>query len=196
MALDDILKQVPIDDIAAKLGVSPDVAKEAVEQGGAVLLGGLAKNASTSEGSSAIENALKRHEGATGASKVDDIDQADGGKIVSHILGADEKKVTEKLTESPKTAGIDFGKLLPILAPIVMGLIANANKDKSTKTETAEAQSGGGGIGDVIGGLLGGGKSSGGGGIGDLLGGLLGGGNSSGGGGIGDLLGGLLGGKK
>lgn len=196
MALDDILKQVPIDDIAAKLGVSPEVAKAGVEQGGAVLLGGLAKNASTSEGSSAIENALKRHEGKAGASKVDEIDQADGGKIVSHILGADEKKVTEKLTESKETAGIDFGKLLPILAPIVMGLIANATNDKSTKAETAETQSGGGGIGDVIGGLLGGGNSSGGGGIGDLLGGLLGGGKSSGGGGIGDLLGGLLGGGK
>jgi hypothetical protein len=196
MALDDILKQVPIDDIAAKLGVSPEVAKAGVEQGGAVLLGGLAKNASTSEGSSAIENALKRHEGKAGASKVDEIDQADGGKIVSHILGADEKKVTEKLTESKETAGIDFGKLLPILAPIVMGLIANATKGRSTKTGTAETQSGGGGIGDVIGGLLGGGNASGGGGIGDLLGGLLGGGNASGGGGIGDLLGGLLGGGK
>ncbi len=198
MALDDILKQVPIDDIAAKLGVSPDVAKEAVEQGGAVLLGGLAKNASTTEGSSAIENALKRHEGRTGAAKVEDIDQADGGKIVSHILGDDEKKVTEKLTESPKTAGIDFGKLLPILAPIVMGLIANATKDKSAKSAPSESQPGGGGIGDVIGGILGGGSSSsGGGGIGDILGGILGGGSSSsGGGGIGDILGGLLGGKK
>ncbi|MEV7610107.1 DUF937 domain-containing protein [Microbacterium sp. NPDC089320] len=198
MALDDILKQVPIDDIAAKLGVSPDVAKEAVEQGGAVLLGGLAKNASTAEGSSAIENALKRHEGTTGAAKVDDIDQADGGKIVSHILGDDEKKVTQKLTESEKTAGIDFDKLLPILAPIVMGLIANATKDKSAKSTPSESQSGGGGIGDVIGGILGGGNSSsGGGGIGDILGGILGGGNSSsGGGGIGDILGGLLGGKK
>ncbi|WP_449407533.1 DUF937 domain-containing protein [Microbacterium maritypicum] len=196
MALDDILKQVPIDDIAAKLGVSTDEARAAVEQGGAVLLGGLAKNASTSEGSSAIENALKRHEGKGGAATVDDIDQADGGKIVSHILGADEKKVTQKLTESKETAGIDFGKLLPILAPIVMGLIANANKGK--QSDAGQAQSGGG-IGDVIGGLLGGGNSSGGsgGGIGDLLGGILGGGsNSGGGGGIGDLLGGLFGGKK
>jgi hypothetical protein len=196
MALDDILKQVPIDDIAAKLGVSTDEARAAVEQGGAVLLGGLAKNASTSEGSSAIESALKRHEGKGGAAKVDDIDQADGGKIVSHILGADEKKVTQKLTESKETAGIDFGKLLPILAPIVMGLIANANKGK--QSDAGQAQSGGG-IGDVIGGLLGGGSSSGGsgGGIGDLLGGILGGGsNSGGGGGIGDLLGGLFGGKK
>lgn len=190
MALDDILKQVPIDDIAAKLGVAPDVARAAVEQGGAVLLTGLAKNAATTEGSSAIENALKRHEGAGSASKVDEIDAADGGKIVSHILGSDQKKVTEKLTESTETAGIDFGKLLPILAPIVMGLIANANKGKA---DTAES---GGGIGDIIGGLLGGGNSSAGGGIGDLLGGLLGGGNSSAGGGIGDLLGGLFGGKK
>ncbi|MFB4353967.1 DUF937 domain-containing protein [Microbacterium sp. LS_15] len=175
MALDDILKQVPIDDVAAKLGVSHDEAKAAVEQGGAVLLSGLAKNASTSEGSSAIENALKRHEGTTGAKKVDDIDQNDGGKIVSHILGADEKKVTTKLNESKETAGIDFGKLLPILAPIVMGLIANATKSKDTTAGGGQAQSGGGGLGDVIGGLLGGGDSKSGGGVGDLLGGVLGG---------------------
>lgn len=153
MALDDILSQVPIDDIAKKLGVSPDVAKAAVEQGGAVLLSGLAKNASTDEGSSAIENALKRHEGSKGVSTVDEVDQADGGKIVSHILGADKQNVTDTLTKSDKTAGIDFGKLLPILAPIIMGLIANANKGKQTDAGTS-----GGGLGDIIGGLLGGKK--------------------------------------
>lgn len=200
MALDDILKHVPIDDIAKKLGVSPDVAKQAVEQGGAVLLGGLAKNAETAEGSAAIENALEKHKGAKGATAVDDIDQADGGKIVSHILGGKEKEVTATLTESKQTAGIDFGKLLPILAPIVMGLIANATKGKTETAEAAPEQSGGG-IGDLIGGLLGGSNSNSsgnsGGGIGDLLGGILGGGSNSGsGGGIGDLLGGLLGGRK
>lgn len=196
MALDDILAQVPIDDIAEKLGVSPDVAKAAVEQGGAVLLSGLAKNASTEEGSSAIENALKRHEGSAGATKVDDIDQADGGKIVSHILGAKQQEVTEKLTTSKETAGIDFGKLLPILAPIIMGLIANANKGKAETSDAGAQQSGG--LGDIIGGLLGGGGGNGAstGGIGDIIGGLLGGGSGSSGGGIGDLLGGLFGGKK
>jgi uncharacterized membrane protein YebE (DUF533 family) len=58
---------------------------------------------------------------------------------------------------------------------------------------------GAGGIGDLLGGLLGGQRGDGAaGGLGDLLGGLLGGGRSSGaaggGGGLGDLLGGLLGG--
>ncbi|MDQ0726780.1 DUF937 domain-containing protein [Microbacterium sp. W4I20] len=199
MALDDILKQVPIDDIAEKLGVSHDEAKAAVEQGGAVLLGGLAKNAETEEGSAAIQKALRKHEGSRGPSKVDDVDQADGDKIVTHILGSNKKDVTEKLTESKATAGIDFGKLLPILAPIVMGLIANASKGKTEKAD-AGAQESGGGIGDLIGGILGGGgsgsgSSAGGGGIGDVIGGILGGGKS-GGGGIGDILGGLFGGKK
>ncbi|WP_243231822.1 DUF937 domain-containing protein [Microbacterium sp. CIAB417] len=198
MALDDILQQVPIDDIAAKLGVSPDVAKQAVEQGGAVLLGGLAKNAQSEEGSAAIQKALQKHEGAV-PTKVDDIDQADGGKIVKHVLGDSEQEVTAKLTESKQTAGIDFGKLLPILAPIVMNLIANANKGKSEKSATAGEESGGG-IGDLIGGLVGGGSSSGGGGgLGDLLGGVLGGGSQAGSGGgldLGGLIGGLFGGKK
>ncbi len=69
---------------------------------------------------------------------------------------------------------------------------------------------GGGGLGDLLGGMLGGatsagrtaaGGAQGGGGLGDLLGGLLGGAQgggttnaSAGGGGLGDLLGGLLGG--
>ncbi|WP_309127419.1 DUF937 domain-containing protein [Microbacterium sp.] len=192
MDFDEILKQVPIDDIAERFGVSHDVARQAVQEGGAVLVGGLAKNARTDEGSSAIEKALNRHEGFSGASKVDDVDQADGDKIVKHVLGDEKDDVVEKLTKSEKTAGgIDFGKLLPILAPIIMGLIANANKGK------------GGGIGDILGGLLGGGKqgsSDAGGGLGDILGGLgglLGGGSSSNsGGGIGDILGGLFGGKK
>lgn len=194
MALDDILRQVPIDDIAAKLGVSQDEATAAVEQGGAVLLTGLAKNASTAEGSSAIEDALKRHEGSAPARSVDEIDQNDGGKIVTHILGAKEKEVTEQLTQSKETAGIDFGKLLPILAPIIMGLIANATKGRNAD---AGAEQSGGGIGDIIGGLLGGGSSSAGGtgGLGDIIGGLIGSGGS-GAGGIGDLLGGLFGGKK
>lgn len=198
MDLDEILRQVPIDDIAERFGVSQDVARQAVQEGGAVLLGGLARNAQTAEGSSAIERALNRHDGFSGVSKVDDIDQTDGGKIVGHVLGDRQQEVVNTLTTSDKTAGgIDFGKLLPILAPIIMGVLAGANKGK-----------GGGGLGDILGGLLGGGQQSdgqqsgsAGGGLGDILGGLgglLSGGSNSGGqgGGLGDILGGLFGGRK
>ncbi|WP_285813941.1 MULTISPECIES: DUF937 domain-containing protein [unclassified Microbacterium] len=199
MDIDEILKQVPIGDIAQKLGVSEDVARQAVQEGGAALIGGLAKNAESPEGSAAIEAALAKHDGFSGASSLDDVDEADGEKIVSHVFGGNADQVAQTLTSDQKTAGIDFGKLLPILAPIVMGLIANGQKGST---------GGGGGLGDILGGLLGGGQQQGqaagtGGGLGDILGGLgglLGGGGSgsSGGGGIdiGGLIGGLLGGKK
>lgn len=212
MDIDEILKQVPISDIAQKLGVSDDVARQAVQEGGTALIGGLAKNAQTDEGSAAIEQALAKHGGFSGAASVDDVDQADGEKIVSHVFGDDAPQVSAALTNAPKTAGIDFGKLLPILAPIVMGLIANSHKGATGTAGTAGA-SGGGGLGDILGGLLGGGQSGSGtagssGGLGDILGGLGGlfGGGSAGSGGsapasgtgnvIGDILGGLFGGKK
>ncbi|WP_295012603.1 DUF937 domain-containing protein [uncultured Microbacterium sp.] len=207
MDTDEILSQVPIADIATKLGVSEDVARQAVQEGGAALLGGLAKNAESPAGSAAIEQALAKHDGFTGAASLDDVDEADGEKIVSHVFGDDKHQVAEALTKEPRTAGIDFGKLLPILAPIVMGIIANSQKGKSA---------GGGGLGDILGGLLGGGNqgsapsggsasSGGSGGLGDILGGLgglFGGGSGSSSGAqgagnvIGDILGGLLGGRK
>lgn len=62
------------------------------------------------------------------------------------------------------------------------------------QTRGAAPTSGGGGLGDLVGGMLGGGQQGQGSGLGDLLGGILGGGGQAtgapgGGGGLGDLLG-------
>lgn len=180
--LEDILKVLPIDQIAEKLGVDPATASKAVLEGGGAILGGLQKNAQTPDGASAIEAALGKHQGLGDQVSLDQVDTADGSKILTHVFGDDAGQVAKKLTDEPQTAGIDFGKLLPVLAPIVLGLLAK-NQSSSASSNS------GGGIFDAIGGLLGGGQ---GGGI--DLGGLLGGNGS--GGGIGDLLGGLFGGKK
>jgi hypothetical protein len=175
--MDDILKALPIDDIASRLGVDPGQARQAVEEGGATILSGLQRNAQTPDGAAAIEKALGKHGGEVAGGRVDlnALDTADGEKILGHIFDGQEQAVAQKLTQEPKTAGIDFGKLLPILAPIIMGVIANQQKDKAP---TPDAGSEGGGLGGLIGGLLGGG------------------GSGSSGIDIGGLLGGLLGGKK
>ncbi|GAA3201736.1 DUF937 domain-containing protein [Microbacterium terregens] len=175
--MDDILKALPIDDIASRLGVDPGQARQAVEEGGATILSGLQRNAQTPDGAAAIEKALGKHGGEVAGGRVDlnALDTADGEKILGHIFDGQEQAVAQKLTQEPKTAGIDFGKLLPILAPIIMGFIANQQKDKAP---TQDAGSEGGGLGGLIGGLLGGG------------------GSGSSGIDIGGLLGGLLGGKK
>ncbi|TDN91506.1 DUF937 domain-containing protein [Microbacterium sp. BK668] len=180
---DEILNSLPVNEIAAKLGVDPSVARQAIQEGGATILTGLQRNAQTPEGSQSILNALDKHSGTIGEGTVDvdSVDTADGQKILGHIFGDQQQAVAQKLTSEPQTAGIDFGKLLPILAPIVLGLIAK--KQGSTSGGAGSGTSaGGGGIGDIIGGLLGGSGS--------------GGGSSAGGIDIGGLLGGLFGGRK
>lgn len=175
--LDDILKMLPVDQIAAQLGVDPKVAAQAIQEGGGAILGGLQQNAATPEGASAIDAALGKHRGLGDAVDLDRVDTADGEKILGHIFGDRQQQVAQKLTNEPQTAGIDFGQLLPMLAPVVMGLLA---KDKQ-QAAPRDAAGGGFDVGGLIGGLLGGsGQGS------QAYGGLD----------IGGLLGGLFGGKK
>lgn len=180
---DEILKALPVDEIAAKLGVDPSVARQAIEEGGTTILTGLQQNAQSPEGSQAILNALDKHSGTIGEGPVDvgRVDTADGQKILGHIFGDQQDAVARKLTSAPQTAGIDFGKLLPILAPIVLGLLAKKQRGAEGQGGSGTA-AGSGGISDIIGGLLGGGGASG--------------GSAAGGIDIGGLLGGLFGGKR
>ncbi|BDV29542.1 DUF937 domain-containing protein [Microbacterium terricola] len=172
--IDDILDSLPIDQIASKLGVDPAVAKKAVQEGGATILGGLQRNAATPEGAAAIRKAAGAHAGQDAAVDLDAVDTEDGEKILGHVFGDKHKEVAQKLTDEPQTAGVDFGALLPMLAPIVMGLIAKRGGAASGSEHGAEKDAGG--IGDVIGGLLGGASGSAGGfDVGGLLGGLFGG---------------------
>lgn len=196
MNFDDLLKNIPVGDIAEKLGVDKKTAESAIQQAVPALLGGMTVNAQSSEGAKSLEKALANHE-----AKVDlnAVDPADGEKILGHVFGDKKTDVVSALGQQNEGGMGDLiGKLLPILAPIVMGLLANGmSKGSATSNQTSQSDSSGG-IGDLLGGLLGGGSTSNsGGGLGDLLGGLLGGGGGKNdAGGLGDLLGGLLGGKR
>lgn len=173
--LDDVLKNLPIDEIAAKLGVDGDTAQKGILEGGQAILAGLGKQTQSPERAASLEKALAKHAGEKKIASASDIDVEDGRKILGHIFSGEQETVAKQLTASEKTAGgIDFGQLLPILAPIIMNLIANK------KTEAKEAPEAGGlDLGSLIGGLLGGGSDSRGGGIdlgaiGGLIGGLFG----------------------
>lgn len=202
-ALDDIIADLPIADIAAKLGVDEATAKQAVNEALPALLAGMGANAADPAGAASLEKAVAKHGSklVEGGVNLADVDEEDGKKIVKNVFGDNTDQVVQALDKKEGGAGDLIGKLLPILAPIVLSFLASKflGQGQPSSAEAAAPESSGGGIGDLLGGLLGGGSSSsgGGGGLGDMLGGLLGGGSgSSGGGGLGDLLGGLLGGGK
>jgi hypothetical protein len=216
-SLDELMSQIPIGDVAAKLGVDEQTARAAVEQALPALVGGLEANAKDPGGAASIEKAVTKHPPALvdGGVNLNDVDTNDGEKIVSHIFGPNKEQVVATLGAQPAAAsgqglGPVIGKLLPILAPIVLSYLAKKFQERKPTTETVQPtepmqpkqaqKEPEGGLGGVLGGILGGGSESEskGGGIGDILGSLLGGGSSRGGssGGIGDLLGGLLGGGR
>lgn len=130
-------------------------------------------------------------------------DPQDGEKIVRHIFGGNTDQVVNQLAGSRNALGSGMlAKLLPILAPIVMQWLAGKWSQRSGGGLGGGAATRGGGTGQAPAGFptsgnAGAQASAGGtqahqGGLGDLLGGLLGGS----GGGLGDLLGGLLGGGR
>ncbi len=138
--------------------------------------------------------------------------QEEGNSILNHIFGGQKAEVENQLSANTGISMSKIGPLLGMLAPLVMGYIGREKQNNSV---------GAGGLGDLLGGILGGAQSQaqaqpanplndilgqvlGGGGmqqasnnpLNDILGGMLGGGQQQQQqGGLGGLLGGLLGGR-
>ncbi len=192
--IEGLMKELPIGDIAQRLGVDEATAKQAIDQALPTLFGGLQANAQDPAGERSIAEAVSQHPPSLveGGVNLSDVDESDGEKIVSHVFGGNKEQVVQTLGGLPKGGGKALQeKLLPILAPIVLSYLAKQLGGKGGKG----AGGLGGVLGDILGSAAGGSK---GGGVGDILGDLLGGGGAKGkgGGGIGHILGGLLGGGR
>lgn len=193
-SFDDLLSQVPIAQIADKLGVDQATATTAVQAALPTLLGGLQANAAQPQGAASLLGALDQHGGLVeGSGSVDlgQVDVADGAKIVDNVFGDEKNTVISALGATESTGGNDLvAKLLPILAPIVLAYLAKQLTGGGAAAPAPQPQAQGG-LGDLLGGLLGGSSNSGG--IGGAIGEAL---SKNAGGALGSVLGGLLGGKR
>jgi len=187
--IDDLLSQLPIDQIASRLGVDPQTAQAAVEHALPALLGGLHANAQNPASAAALGNALSNHDPnlLDNGVNVDQVDTADGSKIVGHVFGGNQDQVVSQLGSLSGVGGGLIAKVLPLLAPIVMAYLAKQFFGQGSSTSSAGSASGslapsssgsGGGLADILGGLLGGGSGLNLGSILGSLGGLLGGGTT------------------
>ena len=176
--LDDIARLVPIDQVAAQLGVDTTTARSAVDAALPALVGGMQANAQDPGGASALLGALLGKDTSllSGGVSLADVDTDDGSKIVGHVFGENTDQVVAALGSTGKAGPGLLARLLPILAPIVMAYVAKrVTGGEAGTAPTTATQASSGGLGDILGSILGGGSSSGGG-LGSILGGLLGGG--------------------
>jgi hypothetical protein len=183
--LNDLLAQLPIDQIAQRLGVDPATAEQAVQHALPALVGGLHANAQDPAAAASLADALSQHDnGLTdGTVDLDQVDTADGAKIVNHVFGANHDAVVSQLGGLGELGGGLVKSLLPMLAPIVMSYLAK--QFLGGAHGGSDGSGSGGGLGGGLGGMLG-----------QVLGGALGGGSGAGGVDLGSILGGLLGGGR
>ncbi|MBD3904604.1 DUF937 domain-containing protein [Chryseobacterium sp. Ch-15] len=163
----------------------------------------------------ALNNALdKDHDGSilNDTSQLE-ARQNEGGSILSHVFGSEKGNVENQLSQNTGISIDKIGPILAMLAPVIMGYIGKEKQQNNV---------GAGGLGDLLGGILGGAQNqaqqqqsnplndilgsvlgggqsqSSGNPLNDILGSVLGGGGQQKqqqGGGLGDILGGLFGGK-
>jgi hypothetical protein len=170
--LNSSMGQSIIKSIAGNLGMDEKEASGAVSAAIPTILAGMTKNAQTKEGAESLNRAIEsKHDG----SLLDNLSnmlqghtqelQDDGDGILGHVFGNNRSVIEQRISKKTGVSSGKIGPLLAILAPIVMAYLGKEKSQSST---------GAGGIGDLLGGLLGGGSQTrSGGGIMDFISGAL-----------------------
>jgi hypothetical protein len=192
-AVDDILAEIPMDQLAAQLGIDQATAEQMTRQAIPALLGGMQANAEDPSGARSLAGALDQHPSDVidGGVDLNQVDADDGEKIVGNIFGPNQDQVAQTLDGGlgGGQTGDLIKKLLPILAPIVLSYLSKRflgqNQSRGGQNPLDSILSGGASgssnpLNDMLNSMLGGGaagRASGqpaGGSILDMLGGLLG----------------------
>ena len=195
-----------ISGASQQLGQGEEQTTSALSAALPLILGAMKNNASTPDGASGLLKALgnNNHSGGImdnlgsilGGGNIDQNVLDDGAGILGHVFGGKEQNVANAVS---KSSGVDLGSAMNILkvaAPLVMGFLGKETRQNNVSTQS--------GIGDLLGGMLGGNSKQSqslvtslldadgdGSVIDDIAGMLMGGGKNKGG--LGGLLGGLFG---
>jgi hypothetical protein len=171
------------DDIGARIGADPAQTQQAISVALPALLQSL--QGQTSPGSG-LQQALEQdHDGSILDNLAGYVNgtanlgprTTDGQGILDHLLGGQQPQVVNALSSQTGLNASSIMQLLPMLAPIVMGMLG---RQARTTGSTSSSSGGFGDRGGILGGLLGGsgaGTGTGSGGLGDVLGSILGGGD-------------------
>src|SRR5690242_8696388 len=154
--LDDLYAQIPVSEIATKLGADEGEVNNAIRTLVPALVGGVAENVHADQiDSSDLESAVAQ-EGTSGllddGVSVDAVDENRGDQYVAKIFGGNDSNAVASALAGQGAGGGDLiKKLLPILAPIVLAYLG---KQLTRGSQQQGQAAGGGGLGDVLGSIL------------------------------------------
>lgn len=131
--------QSSVGSVSGKTGLSDKQIKQLMMLAIPLLLKYMTKNASSQDGALSLLGALSQHTSKKEMnSQMDDADEADGEKIIGHILGKNEGKVTQDLSAKTGLDSSQIHKVLSIIAPALMSGVSEA-ASSSTASQTPSA---------------------------------------------------------
>lgn len=148
----DMGKELVI-SISQKTGIDASQATNVVSSGLPALMGAMQNNLSSADGASGLLSALTsgKHDGSI----LDNLggflnggDFSDGSKILGHVLGGNQDTMVQGLSSKTGVDSSIISKILPMLAPIVMGYLGKQTKSNGVSNSSD--------LGGMLGGLLGG----------------------------------------
>lgn len=113
--------------LSQQIGADEATTAQAVQAALPLLLGGLARNASKPEGAASLGTALGEHRGGLMENLGGLLGNAESGKgagILGHIFGGKRATVENGVGQATGLKQQQVGKLLMVLAPIVMAALA------------------------------------------------------------------------
>ena len=134
-ALEAQLGPETIKKMSGQLGTDTAATSNAISMALPILLGGLSKNSANAEGAAALDNALTAHDGGILDNLTALLASGGGAAILSHILGSRRTAVEDGVG---RVTGMDaprVGKLLIMLAPLVMGVLGRMKREQNVNAE-------------------------------------------------------------
>jgi hypothetical protein len=121
-----------IQQISRQIGADEQTTSQAVRAAVPMLVTALANNASNPAGEQSLNRALQKHDGGI----LDNLlgylgsggDTMDGGAILGHVLGTRRSPVENALSQKTGLDAGSIGKLLMMLAPVILGALGKAKR--------------------------------------------------------------------
>lgn len=113
--------------LSQQIGSDEATTAQAVQAALPMLLGGLARNASSADGAASLGNALNEHRGGLMQNLgglLGNAESGPGAGILGHIFGPKRETMESGMGQATGLKQQQVGKLLMVLAPIVMAALA------------------------------------------------------------------------
>ena len=130
-----------LEQLSNSIGADTQQTKAATDGILSTILSGLAKNASTPDGASALSNALDRdHDGSIlddlmgyigGAKQPQNASMMNGAGILKHILGGKQGGAIDMISQMSGLGGDKTGNLMAMLAPMILGALGKQKRQNN-----------------------------------------------------------------